>query len=119
MELQNVTSATVTPRLQAASRSTWSLPMPAVRQSFSFGAFSMRSAVMYAGQKGWEITTSASARWCSSSESGPSLSAVTTNSTPRCCRKPRSPSSPLTQPSSAPGAKSGGDAGVGARCPSG
>lgn len=40
-----VTSATVIPALEAASRSTWSLPMPAVSASFSFGALAMRSGV--------------------------------------------------------------------------
>lgn len=51
-----MTSATVTPALEAAGRSTWSLPMPAVSASFSLGALAMRSAVMYAGQKGVVIT---------------------------------------------------------------
>jgi hypothetical protein len=64
----------------AASRSTWSDPIPAVMASFSFGAFAILSAVRYAGQKGWEMTISASGSSRSNSESGPSLSDVTTNS---------------------------------------
>ena len=40
-----VTSATVMPAFEAASRSTWSLPMPAVSASFSFFALAMRSGV--------------------------------------------------------------------------
>lgn len=38
--------------LEAAIRSTWSLPMPAVNDSASFGARFSRSSVTYAGQKG-------------------------------------------------------------------
>ena len=34
--------------------------MPAVIASLRFGALAIRSAVRYAGQNGWEITTSAS-----------------------------------------------------------
>ena len=79
MLLQKVTSATVIPRAIAASRSTWSEPIPAVRASFRFFALAIRSAVRYAGQNGWEITTSASGSSRSNSESGPSLSDVTTN----------------------------------------
>ena len=45
MLLQNVTSATVMPRSMAASKSTWSDPIPAVTASFRFGAFAIRSAV--------------------------------------------------------------------------
>ena len=51
-----VTSATVRPPLEAASRSTWSLPIPAVSASFSLGAFLMRSSVTYAGQKGCRLS---------------------------------------------------------------
>lgn len=40
-----VTSATVTPIFAAASRLTWSEPMPAVRASFSFLAFPSLSGV--------------------------------------------------------------------------
>ena len=52
------------------------------------------------------MTTSASARWRSNSESGPSLSEVTTSSWPRSSRYLRRPSSPETLPSSSPGVKS-------------
>ena len=52
--------------------------MPAVTASFSFGAFAIRSAVRYAGQNGWEMTISASVSSRSNTESGPSLSDVTT-----------------------------------------
>ena len=45
MLLLKVTSATVIPRAIAAFRSTWSEPMPAVIESFRFGAFAIRSAV--------------------------------------------------------------------------
>ncbi|MBB5329163.1 hypothetical protein HDF14_002779 [Edaphobacter lichenicola] len=40
-----VTSATVTPFLIAASRSTWSDPMPAVTANLSFFAFAIVSGV--------------------------------------------------------------------------
>ena len=42
-----VISATVMPALAAACRLTWSEPMPAVRASLSFFAFSMRSGVLH------------------------------------------------------------------------
>ncbi|MCX2955130.1 hypothetical protein [Lentzea sp. NEAU-D7] len=45
MLLQYDTSATVTPCSIAASRSTWSEPMPAVSASLSRGARAIRSAV--------------------------------------------------------------------------
>lgn len=45
MLLQYVTSATVTPCAMAASRSTWSEPMPAVIASFRFFAAAIRSGV--------------------------------------------------------------------------
>ena len=48
-------------------RSMWSDPMPAVRMSFRFLAFSMRSRVMYAGWNGVVITIVASSRCLSSS----------------------------------------------------
>ena len=47
--------------------------MPAVRASLSFGALAIRSAVRYAGQKGWEMTTSASGSSRSKTESSPLL----------------------------------------------
>ena len=112
MLLQKVTSATVIPRAIAASRSTWSDPIPAVRASLRFFALAIRSAVRYAGQNGWEITTSASGSSRSNSESGPSLSDVTTNWCPPLSRNLRRPSSPDTQPSNWPGVKSMAD-GVG------
>ena len=102
----------------AASRSTWSEPMPAVIASFRFGAFAIRSAVRYAGQNGWEITTSASGSSRSKTESAPSLSEVTTSVWPWLSRKLRRPSSPDTLPSSSPGVKSIAF-GVGAVCPPG
>jgi hypothetical protein len=51
--LEPVTSATVMPPLVwfAASRSTWSEPMPAVMAILSFLAFARREAVRYAGWK--------------------------------------------------------------------
>ena len=79
MLLEYVTSATVTPRLIAASRSTWSEPMPAVIASLSLWALSIRSAVRYAGQNGCEMTTSASGNSRSKNELLPSLSEVTTS----------------------------------------
>ena len=106
MLLEYVTSATVTPRSIAAWRSVWSEPMPAVMTSFSSGARSKRSAVMYAGQKGCEITTSALASSRSNTESAPSLSEVTTSAWPSSSRNFRSPSSPETLPRRAPGWKS-------------
>ncbi len=106
MLLQYVTSATVTPPSIAACRSTWSEPMPAVIASFRFGALAMRSAVRYAGQKGCEMTTSASGSSRSNSQSAPSLSAVTISVWPAASRNGRSPSSPETLPSSSPGVKS-------------
>jgi hypothetical protein len=45
IELQKVTSATVIPRSIAASRLTWSEPIPAVIANLSRGALAMRSAV--------------------------------------------------------------------------
>ncbi len=90
----------------AAARSTWSDPMPAVIASLRLGAFAMRSAVRYAGQKGCEITTSASGRARSNSESGPSLSDVTVRVCPAASRNGRSPSAPETHPKSSPGSKS-------------
>jgi hypothetical protein len=45
MLLLYVTSATVRPCRIAASRSTWSEPIPAVIASFSFAALASRSAV--------------------------------------------------------------------------
>lgn len=106
MLLEYVTSATVIPRAMAASRSTWSEPMPAVIASLRFFAAVIRSGVRYAGQNGCEITTSASGSSRSKTESGPSLSEVTTRVWPRLSRKARSPSSPETLPSRCPGVKS-------------
>ena len=45
MLFEYVTSATVMPVAMAASRSTWSEPIPAVIASLSFGALAIRSAV--------------------------------------------------------------------------
>ncbi len=104
--LLKVTSATVMPLSMAAWRSTWSEPIPAVMASFRLGALATRSSVRYAGQKGWEITISASTSSRSKVESGPSLSEVTTKLWPRPSRKVRSPSSPDTLPRSSPGVKS-------------
>ena len=118
IELLKVTSATVIPRSTAASRSVWSEPIPAVTISFRFGAFAIRSRVMYAGQNGCEITTSASGSRRSSSESGPSLSEVTISSWPPFSAKPRRPRAPETHPSSSPGLKSSAS-GVGVVCPPG
>ena len=98
-----MTSATVMPLAMAASRFTWSDPMPAVIAIFRFEALAIRSSVRYAGQNGCEMTTSASGRWRSNSESSPSLSEVTTSSWPASSRKERRPSSPETHPSSSPG----------------
>lgn len=75
--LEPVTSATVTPACAAASKSTWSEPIPAVSASFSLDAFARRSFVRYAGQNGCEMTTSASGRYLSNSACSPSLSLVT------------------------------------------
>src|SRR5271166_4815504 len=72
--------------------------MPAVSASLRLGALAMRSLVKYAGQNGWEITMSASGSSRSNSESGPSLSEVTTNSCPPSSKNLRSPSAPDTQP---------------------
>ena len=118
MLFEYVTSATVIPAAEAASRSTWSEPMPAVIASFSFGALAIRSAVRYAGQNGWEITTSASTSSRSKTEPGPSLSDVTTSVWPAASRNRRRPSSPETLPSSSPGVKSIAS-GVGADWPPG
>ena len=92
--------------------------MPAVIASLSFGAFRMRSAVRYPGQNGWEMTTSASGSSRSKTESGPSLSEVTTNWWPRSVTNRSSPSPPDTDPRSCPGVKSM-KAGVGRVWPSG
>ena len=86
------------PLSMADCRSTWSDPMPAVIASLSRGAFAMRSAVRYPGQKGWEMTMSASGNSRSKTESGPSLSEVTTNRCPRSVRNRSSPSPPDTDP---------------------
>src|SRR3984885_3828335 len=80
--------------------------MPAVIASFSFLALAIRSAVRYAGQKGCEITTSASGSSRSNRDPGPSLSEVTTKVWPFDSRYLRRPSSPETLPSNAPGLKS-------------
>lgn len=109
MLLQYVTSATVTPCAMAASRSTWSEPIPAVTASFRFLAAAMRSGVRYAGQNGCEMTTSASGSSRSKTDPAPSLaslSEVTTSVCPRSSRKRRRPSSPVTLPSRWPGVKS-------------
>lgn len=63
------TSATVMLRSQAASRSTWSEPMPAVRHSFSLGDLAMRSRVMSATnqttkRKRNEKNNGGARRWC-------------------------------------------------------
>src|SRR3546814_2450468 len=58
----------------------------------------MRAAVREAGQKGCEITTSASASSFSSTETGPSLLEVTTSVWPCDSRYWRKPSSPDTEP---------------------
>ena len=81
-----------------------------------FRRLAIRSAVMYAGQKGCEMTTSASGSSRSRTESGPSLSEVTTRVCPASSRNFRSPSSPETLPSSSPGVKSI-RSGVGVVCP--
>src|SRR3546814_4659502 len=66
----------------------------------------MRAAVREAGQKGCEITTSASASSFSSTETGPSLLEVTTSVWPCDSRYWRKPSSPDTEPRRRPGVKS-------------
>jgi hypothetical protein len=101
-----VTSATVTELSIAACRSVWSEPTPAVMTIFRFFARAKRSAVMYAGQNGCEITMSASGSSRSNVESARSLSEVTTSVCPRSSRNFRKPSSPDTLPSSTPGWKS-------------
>jgi hypothetical protein len=73
---------------------------------------------MYAGQKGCEMTTSASASSRSRVLFSPSLSEVTTSVWPSASRKGRRPSSPETEPSSSPGVKSMAF-GVGVVCPPG
>jgi hypothetical protein len=90
-----VTSATVTPPLVvlAASRSTWSDPMPAVIASLSLAARASRSAVRYAGWKGVVMMISAVGSSRSKTESGPSLSEVVTSSWPRDSSHGRSDSS--------------------------
>ena len=64
------------------------------------------------------MTTSASGSSRSKTESGPSLSAVTTSLCPPASRNWRRPSSPETLPTSSPGVKSSAD-GVGVLWPSG
>src|SRR3546814_19271959 len=117
MEWQQVTAATVMPALMAWASSTWSVPIPAVSASLGLGALARRSAGREAGQKGCEITTSASASSFSSTETGPSLLEVTT-SVWRCdsryCRKP---SPPDTEPRRLAGVKAI-DLGVGRVWPS-
>ena len=92
--------------------------MPAVIANFKLGDFAILSAVRYAGQNGWDITTSALGNSLSNTDPGPSLSDVTTRSWPRSVTNCLNPSSPETDPSSWPGVKSI-ERGEGIVCPSG